>query len=150
MNKLFKRKGGFSLMEAVVAMAIVVLVTASALTIATFSTSSRVKSIDKNKAINASYNIIECFKVSTDAEAFQKNFSFAENKQLILTHNGDNNYHCSLSINSFNIAVEIEDDFSEIHVTVTDDTGKEIVGLEYSKYIANNSQVEQPGEDGES
>lgn len=137
MNKFFKRKGGFSIMEAVVAMAIVVLVTASALTIATFSTSSRVKSIDKNKAINCAYNIIECFKVSTDAEAFQDNFSFAENGKFTLTPKGSNKY--SLSINSFHVAVETDDDFSEIYVTVTDDTGKEIVYLDYSKYVPNNS-----------
>lgn len=131
MNKFFKQKGGFSMMEAVIAMAIVVLVTASALTVLTYSTSSRVKSIDKHKAINASYNIIECFKVST-AETFEENFSFAENEELVLTPNGDNQY--SLSINNFDVAVEIDNDFSKIQVTVTDDS-KKIVELNYSKYV---------------
>lgn len=148
MNKLFKRKGGFSLMEVVVAMAIVVMVTASALTIAMYSTTSRVKDVDKNRALNCAHNIVECFKASTNASTFETNFAFAENAEnaeiLPLQLNRSNN-NGKFTVNHFTVSVDIDDDFSTIKVTVTENgkNGKQIAELSYTKYASpQNGGVE--------
>ena len=140
------------MMEAVIALAVVVLVTASALSIANSSTTSRVKAIDKNKAINCAHNIIECFKVSDDQSTFEQNVVFADNIYLedkwttSIDSNGNSYITVPVKINDFSINVTIENGFnargSKITVTVTEgEGGKPVVDLSYTKSGYSQSSI---------
>ena len=67
MNK--RRKSGFSIMETVIALAVIVLVTAAALSVVMASISSRIKQSNYSEAQDFAHNILECFKAAAPAVA---------------------------------------------------------------------------------
>ena len=123
------------MMEAIIALAVVVLVTASALSIANSSTTSRVKAIDKNKAINCAHNIIECFKVSDNNEDLSDKVFWIDSSVRL---NWISESDAELDINDYkitvNVTVNVDENFSTITVTVTEGE-KSIVDLSYTKYV---------------
>jgi len=79
------RKSGFSVAEAVIALTVIVLVSAAALTIVLSSISAKVTAMDKAQAQNFAANAWECFKVSETTAEFAENMRFAEGAELIVT-----------------------------------------------------------------
>lgn len=67
-----KNKGGFSLVEVVVAMAIIVVVSATTLTIAISSVNAKINAVNKTQAIYFADNVWECFKAADTKEEFEQ------------------------------------------------------------------------------
>lgn len=67
-----KNKGGFSLVEVVVAMAIIVIVSATALTIALSSVNAKINAVNKTQAIYFADNVWECFKAADTKKEFDE------------------------------------------------------------------------------
>ena len=132
MIKFRNKKGGFSIAEAVIALAVIVIVTASALTLITSATTARYKAIKKSEAINCANDLLECFKVSNDESEFESNAEFAG-----YTRTNDFKEYIT----------EITDiDFSNgsILITVyTADKENKLVEIEYSKYVHSTETSEE-------
>lgn len=64
-------KKGFSLAETVIALAVIVVVSITALTIVMSSIKNKVNIATKLDAQNFAYNALECFKVSSDDDGFK-------------------------------------------------------------------------------
>ena len=136
-----KRNGGFSIMEAVIALAVIVIVTVSALSIATSSLVAKTKLINRSQAQSFAQDVWECFKVSDDKNEFDANLTFAimENEDGRDQGKGSDTVYDSES-NSyrskrFDAKIKIDNSFSELTVTVIDKNGKEIISLNYDKYV---------------
>lgn len=71
-----KHKKGFSLVEAVIALTVIVIVSVSAMTIVLSSISARQKAINKAEAQCFADNAWECFKASNTAEEFVNNMVY--------------------------------------------------------------------------
>ncbi|MBQ2736901.1 MAG: type II secretion system protein [Clostridia bacterium] len=68
-----KNKGGFSLVEVVIALAIIVMVMGAGLSITLSSITTKVKAINRTHAQNFAENVLECFKEADTTTEF-KNF----------------------------------------------------------------------------
>lgn len=66
-----ENKKGFSLAETVIALAVIVVVSITALTIVMSSIKNKVNIATKLDAQNFAYNTLECFKVSSDETDFK-------------------------------------------------------------------------------
>lgn len=71
------KKRGFSIVEVVISLTIIILVSFSALTIVLSSTNKRVEAINKTEGQNFASDILECFKASNGFSDFQNNVYFA-------------------------------------------------------------------------
>ncbi len=71
------KKRGFSIVEVVISLTIIILVSFSALTIVLSSTNKRVSAINQTEGQNFASDILECFKASDSFEKFQENVYFA-------------------------------------------------------------------------
>lgn len=80
-EKKVKSKGGFTILEVVIAMAIIAIVTATAASIMTLAQKSMARSQKSVLAANDIANITECFKYTVgegrDIEKFQQAVAFA-------------------------------------------------------------------------
>ena len=142
-----KRNGGFSIMEAVIALAVIVIVTVSALSIATSSLVAKTKLINRSQAQSFAQDVWECFKVSDDKDEFDANLIFAIDAidaintidaidaidKTLVYDSKSNSYRYNSK--RFDAKIKIDNSFSELTVTVLDKNGKEIISLNYDKYV---------------
>ena len=70
MNKTTRNRG-FSIMETVIALVVIVMVTAAALSITMAAISARVKMSNYSEAQDFAHNVLECFKAADDKEEFE-------------------------------------------------------------------------------
>lgn len=77
-----RKKKGFSIVEVVIALTVIVIVTFSALSIIMASTTKRVNAINKTEAQNFASDILECFKASNSFSEFQDNVYYALDESL--------------------------------------------------------------------
>ena len=127
MIKFRNKKGGFSIAEAVIALAVIVIVTASALTLITSATTARYKAIKKAEAINCANDLLECFKVSNDEDEFRLNAEFAG---FPITDD--------LKLYTSEYITEMTTNFSEGSFSIriyTADRANILVDIEYNKYV---------------
>ena len=68
-----KRNRGFSIMETVIALVVIVLVTAAALSITMAAISARVKMSNYSEAQDFAHNVLECFKAADSNTEFENN-----------------------------------------------------------------------------
>lgn len=71
------RKRGFSITEVIIAMAVIGVVSFSAVSVLTQSNSTINNSQLSIYATNDTYNLLECFKISEDLEQFDRAAAFA-------------------------------------------------------------------------
>lgn len=71
------KKRGFSIIEVVIALTVIVIVTFSALSIILASTTKRVSAINETEGQQFASDVLECFKASSSFSAFQNNVYFA-------------------------------------------------------------------------
>ena len=134
MFKRLKKRGGFFLMEAVIALSVVTVVSITALSLIFSSISAKASAVNRAKAQGFAENAWECFKASKGEEEFIDNLAFAEGVRL--EKNTDNEYvH---SVNGYTVTVTVTVDFSgraTLNVSIKDDAkNKEINSFEYKKY----------------
>lgn len=136
MIKTNNKKRGFSIMEAVIALAVIVLVTAAALTVVLAAISARVKAVNKSEAQNFAYNVWECFKVSDDIGEFEANVKFAEGVKLdepTPDASGNQVYTYTSEKNKFTAIITVDFISGEFYIYVENNKTEEIVSFDYIK-----------------
>lgn len=132
MNNM-KRKNGFSLVEVVISLAVIIIVSATALTIVLHSIADKATAVHRTQAQNFSYNVWECFKAADSADEFETLVAFAEEEDLT-EENGMYVY----TSEEHKFTAQIQAVFSEngkgaFQITVNDKNEKEIVAFSYTK-----------------
>ncbi len=133
-----KNKKGFSLVEVVVALAVIVIVSAAAITIILSSFASKNTIIDKSKAQSFASNVWESFKAADGQEEFLALVSFSEGVELSEVENeGEGKTVYTYFFPESEIEARISVDFSEterdeLEIDIIDD-GKSIVSFSYRK-----------------
>ncbi len=135
MNKT-KRNSGFSIMETVIALAIIVIVTFAALTVVMSSISARVKQVNHSEAQDFAHNVLECFKASDDISELEANIKFAEGKDVTLTSSGTDIYTYTSEKNNFTATITANFTNGNFDISVIDNKGNEIVSFDYDKYVS--------------
>lgn len=143
MNKKNKAKRGVSIAEAVVAMAVVVIVSMASISAVIFATNANLKTYNRTRAQNFAQNMLECFKSASSVEEFTKNAAFAEGIDTFPgpTANGDYRvYAYTPDNNAFSAVIRISfpdnsDSSSRptFYVKAIDSSGKTIIELNYTK-----------------
>ena len=128
MNKT-KRNSGFSIMETVIALAIILIVTMAALTVVMASISARVKQANYSEAQDLAHNMLECFKAAESNEDFESNVEFATG---LVWSEEDTNYTYNAE-NKFEAVIIADFTTDTFEITVTDNKGEEIISFSYTK-----------------
>ena len=129
MNK--HKKGGFSLMEAVIALTVIVLVSVCALTIVLSSITAKVTEIGKSQAQGFASDAWECFKISNTEDEFVANMNYAVGTELFFTDGV-----CEYTSEEYKFTAEITLNYAAqrpvfaISVTYQD---KELITFSYTK-----------------
>ena len=128
MNKL-KKNRGFSIAETAIALAIIAIVTAAALTVVMASISARVKATNISEAQDFAHNMLECFKAADNIDEFENNVRFAEGLEW---PDDETNYEYTAD-NKFSADIKANCDDGNFSITVVDTKGEEIISFEYTK-----------------
>lgn len=124
-----KRNRGFSIMETVIALVVIVLVTAAALSITMAAISARVKMSNYSEAQDFAHNVLECFKAADDKDKFESNVGFAGYE---LPSPVDSTYTYSAG-NKFEAEITADFASGKFAITVNDSNGTEIISFTYQK-----------------
>jgi prepilin-type N-terminal cleavage/methylation domain-containing protein len=139
-----KNKGGFSLVEVVVAMAIIVIVSATALTIAISSVNAKINAVNKTQAIYFADNVWECFKAADDAKEFETLLGAIHESgdvHLLEERNNTKYYLCKHKSGKYQFVAEFSANYESarpklevnIHDATDGEGGKEIISFSYEK-----------------
>ncbi len=140
MSKMRKRNG-FSIVEVVIALSVIVIVSITALSIALSSVSTRVAAINRTQAQSFADNVLESFKAAEDEAEFISLVAFAEGVTLTdgaLDEDGNTVYTYYSEENKFMAQISVkfvenQTERSEFEINVTDKDGDEIVSFPYRK-----------------
>ena len=127
MNKT-KRNSGFSIMETVIALAIIVMVTLAALTVIMTSISARVKATNYGEAQDFAHNILECFKAADENSEFESYVGFAGYTMSVTSNN---KYY--FENNKFTAQIDANCSSGEFEITINDTKNEEIISFSYTK-----------------
>ena len=138
MNKT-KCKKGFSLVEVIIALAVIVVVSAAAITMILSSFAAKTNIINKSNAQGFAANVWESFKASETQEEFVSLVSFSEGVELSepeIDSNGNAVY--TYSFEDCELEARISVSFSltesdELAIDITDDDGESIISFSYRK-----------------
>ncbi len=127
-----KSKKGFSLVEVIIALSVIIIVSVCALTIVLSSISTKQSTIDKEKAQYFANDAWECFKASNDENEFIANMLYAEEIDLSFT-----NGVCEYTSEIYKYTANIEVDYTLLRptfkITVKDKKDNTIVTFTYKK-----------------
>lgn len=123
------KKKGFSLVEAIIALTIVVIVSFAALSLVLSSATAKVNAVNKSKAQYFAYDALECFKASKSISDFESNMLFAAGIEIKLDENGQFIYLSEE--NKFTAEITAIDNTFKIEVL--DKNQKEIISFDYTK-----------------
>lgn len=139
------KKSGVSIVEAVIALTVIVLVCATALTIVLSSVSAKVAAVNKSRAQSFASDAFECFKVSDTEQEFIDNMSFAGGAELTFTDG-----FCKYTSPKYKFTAEITLNYGaarpvfEISVKYQD---KELIAFSYTKGGGEQKNEEQNNEE---
>lgn len=128
-------KKGFSLAESVIALSVVTIVSICAITIVISSITSKTKTIQKLNSQNFAYNVVECFKVSSDINEFDSYLDSLTNKDLSYISNSESNsiYSFILEETNYSTVITYSNDNKKLTINITNDKNETIISLEYNK-----------------
>ena len=129
MNKT-KKNSGFSIMETIIALAIIVLVTVAALTIVMGAISARVKVTSCSEAQDFAHNVLECFKASDDNTEFENNVGFAGYMDLSEIKPDEQYY---FENNKFTAKIVANCENGEFEIDIKSNKGEEIISFSYQR-----------------
>ena len=146
-----KNKGGFSLTEVVISMALIVMVSITALTIALSSITTKVKAISRSHAQYFAENVWECFKVAETKDEFEQLFSVIDtHDHEIKPSEGERDdgltyYIYEHTSTNYQFIAEIavryvNGERPKLKVNVSDDKGT-IISFSYEKGVTYNEAV---------
>ncbi len=138
MREMRKRKGGFSIAEVVVALAVIVIVSTAGFSILQSSISAKVATVNETEAQSFADNVWECFKVSNDAEEFASHVFFATGITLTDPQTDGDVFTYSHTSEAHNFTAQIKVRFpeaarSEFFIDVSETDGDSIVSFSYRK-----------------
>ncbi len=139
MSSYSKRKSGFTIVELVIALAIIVAVSFTALSVALSSVAAKRNAINKTEARSFANDTWECFKASESEEEFLSNVEFSTSAELGEGQTDDDGYTIyayQSEENIFSATVRVkfsESARSEFAVEVTDKDGDNIISFSYKK-----------------
>lgn len=134
MSRRVLNQKGFSLIETVIAMAIIIIVTVSALTMVTSSLNITKKEIYTSKAQYFAADSLEAFRIAEDAAQFEETIAFAggysyfdvdENLYIYYLENSGYTAEISLAYSDINR--------SEFCVIIKDESGNQIFEYHFQK-----------------
>ena len=126
-----KRKRGFALAETVIALTVVLMVSAAALTMIMSSILVKTTSIIETEARGFASDALECFKVSDDHDAFKENLEFAVGKPLTDRNDADPNAY-QYVFDGFVANIKVNDDLTEFEIQLVN-KNEEILAFTYRK-----------------
>ena len=132
------RRNGYSLVEVVIALSVIVIVSASAISILLSSVATKVNAVNKAHAQSFADNVWESFKAADNEEDFVSLVAFSEgiNEADITAPEGENMvYTYSSEKHKFtaDITVNYNSTRPELKISVTDKDGDEIISFNYVK-----------------
>ena len=88
MNKLLKKRDGFSMTEAVIGLVFVLIVSITAITIVMSAITTKINIFNKTRAQYFAENALECFKVSSEDDfGDHLNFILPEGEEIVKQSN---------------------------------------------------------------
>lgn len=133
------RRGGYSLVEVIIALAIIIIVSVTALSISLSSVATKVNAINLSEAQGFADNVWESFKAAEGESEFEELVRFAESVDLgegVEDGSGGKVYTYYSEKHKFTaeIAVSYSDvSRDELKLTVTDEDGEDIISFTYKK-----------------
>ncbi len=132
-------KNGFSIAEVVIALAIISVVSITALSIALSSIVTKTNIINRSEAQSFAGNVLECFKAAENEAEFLALVSFAEDVSLTdgaPDGSGSTTYTYYCEDNKFTAQITVnypESLRSELAITITNPKGVNIISFSYRK-----------------
>ncbi|MBQ8449125.1 MAG: prepilin-type N-terminal cleavage/methylation domain-containing protein [Clostridia bacterium] len=130
------KKGGFTMVEVVIALAVVVIVSVTAIAIVSSSITAGIVSENKTRAQNFAESAWEAFKVSANNEDFEKNLEFAGGVDVTYSSENDT-YTYTYTSEKYKFTATITVNFTaspkQFKVVAVDNDGDEIISLSYEK-----------------
>ncbi len=138
MNR-YKFKKGYSIVEVVIALSIIVTVSITALSIALSSVATKVNATNRSYAQSFAANVWECFKAADTQDEFLSFVSFSEGITLIdnqTDESGNTVYTYRSEEHKFTAEIAVrypENADPELSVSVTGKDGDGIISFSYRK-----------------
>lgn len=135
-----KNKRGYSLVEVVIALTVIVIVSVSALSIVLSSITTKQNAINKSYAQNFADNVWECFKAAYSEEEFITLVGLSKDDEVSLIIN-KTKYTYESTKNKFTAKITVTYEGnpsklpSKLYVVVTDKDGDEIISFDYTKKV---------------
>lgn len=127
-------KKGFSLAESVIALSVVTIVSICAITIVISSITSKAKTVQKLNSQNFAYNVVECFKVSSDQTDFENNLKLIIDSLPTKQDLESNSiYSFILEKTNYSTVITYSNDNKKLTINITNDKNETIISLEYNK-----------------
>lgn len=140
MRRLRKREG-FTLMEAVIALTVIVAVSLTALSVALSAAAAKLTATERAEALRFADNVWECFKAADTEEEFLANLFFAEHAEPnreATDGRGRSVYGYASEESRFSSKIAVyfpPDGRAELVLTVSDGQGETVVSFSYSKEV---------------
>ena len=125
-----KRNSGFSIMETVIALAMIAIVTIAALSVVLSAISARVKQANYSEAQDFAHNILECFKASENSGQCIDNVEFAGIEGL--EYSGGSKYRY-VAENKFAAVLNADFTSSEFEIDIRNNKDEVIISFSYEK-----------------
>ena len=128
---MLRRKRGFALAEAVIALTAVLMVSAAALTMIMSSILVKTTSIIETEARGFASDVLECFKVADDKAEFAKNLEFALGEPLTDRNAEDNEYQ--YVFDGFVANITVNETLTDFEIQLVNKKAGEILAFTYRK-----------------
>ena len=128
---MLKRKRGFALAEAVIALTVVLMVSAAALTMIMSSILVKTTSVIETEARGFASDALECFKAADDKAEFEENLEFVLGAPLDDKNADENAYQCVFD--GFVANIEVNDALTEFEIRLVNKKAEEILAFAYRK-----------------
>lgn len=132
--KRWMNKRGFSIVEAIIAILMITLVTAAALSVVLSSILQKQQNIDRLAAQRFACNAWECFKASESEQDFRENMNFAGGAawQGAEDEGEYRKFSYTNTENKFSATIRVKDG-ELFEITINDNKNKEILSFDYTK-----------------
>ena len=125
MIKTIKSRRGISMVEVIVALTVIVIVSAAALSLITAHTHLEARTAQTIEATNIAENAVECFRFNSTEEGFKNAFL-----QTDVSYDETEGIDTSGSLTA---KIEIDDNTNTITVVVKNASGDTLVDVTYTK-----------------
>ena len=145
-----RNRAGFSLVEVVIALSVIVIVSVTSISIVLSSISANTKAKNKSYAQYFADNLWECFLASDSQADFLAAVYFAEGVDLshpqnVGSFNDDGSITYRFTHGQYGFVAVIDVDFSDVgdtfRISVSDGENKEIISFSYEKDIQQTEEA---------